>query len=92
MSWTRGCSRVCWGADQTRVAADDQVTGKMLENFVAMEVVKYLGWSTNRVRLYHYQRDREDVDLVLERADGQIVAIEVKARARRLPATTTGGC
>jgi hypothetical protein len=69
------------GADETRVAADDQVTGRILENFVAMEVVKYLGWSTNRVRLYHYQRDREDVDLILERADGQIVAIEVKARA-----------
>ncbi|MGD0454563.1 MAG: ATP-binding protein [Solirubrobacteraceae bacterium] len=69
------------GADETRVALDDQITGKILENFVAMEVVKHLGWSTNRVRLYHYQRDREDVDLVLERADGQIVAIEVKARA-----------
>jgi predicted AAA+ superfamily ATPase len=69
------------GADETRVALDDQVTGKILENFVAMEVVKYLGWSTNRVRLYHYQRDREDVDLILERADGQIAAIEVKARA-----------
>jgi predicted AAA+ superfamily ATPase len=68
------------GADETRVARDDQVTGKILENFVAMEIVKQLGWSTNRARLYHYQRDREDVDLVLERADGQIVAIEVKAR------------
>ncbi len=68
------------GADETRVARDDQITGKILENFVAMEVVKHLGWARNRVRLYHYQRDREDVDLVLERADGQIVAIEVKAR------------
>jgi predicted AAA+ superfamily ATPase len=69
------------GADEKRVAIDDQVTGKILENFVAMEVVKYLGWSTSRVRLYHYQRDREDVDLILERADGKIAAIEVKARA-----------
>jgi predicted AAA+ superfamily ATPase len=69
------------GTDETRVARDDQITGKILENFVAMEIVKHLGWATNRVRLYHYQRDRADVDLVLERADGQIVAIEVKARA-----------
>ena len=68
------------GADETRVARDDQITGKILENFVAVEVVKHLGWARNRVRLYHYQRDREDVDLILERADGQIVAIEVKAR------------
>jgi uncharacterized protein len=69
------------GADETRVAIDDQVTGKILENFVAMEIVKHLGWSANRVRLFHYQRDREDVDLILERADGRIAAIEVKARA-----------
>jgi len=69
------------GADETRIARDEQITGKILENFVAMEVLKHLGWSANRVRLYHYQRDREDVDLVLERADGQIAAIEVKARA-----------
>jgi predicted AAA+ superfamily ATPase len=69
------------GADEKRIALDNQVTGKVLENFVAMEVVKYLGWSTNRARLYHYQRDREDVDLIMERADGKIVAIEVKASA-----------
>ncbi len=69
------------GADEKRVARDDQLTGKILENFVAMETVKHLGWSTSRARLYHYQRDREDVDLILERADGQIAAIEVKSRA-----------
>jgi hypothetical protein len=46
-----------------------------------MEILKQLGWSTTRARLYHYQRDREDVDLILERADGQIAAIEIKARA-----------
>jgi predicted AAA+ superfamily ATPase len=62
------------GADETRVARDDQITGKILENFVAMEVVKHVGWARNRVRLYHYQRDREDVDLVLERADGLLFA------------------
>jgi predicted AAA+ superfamily ATPase len=69
------------GADETRIARDDQLTGKVLENFVAMEILKHLGWATNRARLYHYQRDREDVDLILERADDQIVAIEVKSRA-----------
>ncbi len=68
------------GVNETRIARNDQITGRILENFVAMEVIKHLGWASNRARLYHYQRDREDVDLVLERADGQIVAIEVKAR------------
>jgi uncharacterized protein len=69
------------GADETRSALDDQLTGMILENFVAMEILKHVDWSTNRVRLYHYQRDREDVDLILERADGKIAAIEVKSRA-----------
>jgi predicted AAA+ superfamily ATPase len=76
-----GLLAVLLGADETRIALDDQLTGKILENFVAMEILKHLGWSINRVRLYHYQRDREDVDLILERADGRIVAIEVKVRA-----------
>lgn len=69
------------GCDEVRIAKDDQVTGKILENFVAMEVLKHISWSRHRIRLYHYQRDREDIDLILERADGQIVAIEVKATA-----------
>ena len=34
-----------------------------------------------RLRLYHYQREREDIDFVLENRAGEIAAIEVKARA-----------
>ena len=33
------------------------------------------------MRLYHYQREREDVDLVLEWNDGSIAAIEVTSGA-----------
>lgn len=69
------------GADEKRVAEDDQVTGRALENFVAMEVVKHLEWADRRVRVYHYQREREDVDLVFEQADGSLAAVEVKASA-----------
>jgi hypothetical protein len=69
------------GADETRIAEDDQVTGKALENFVAMEVLRHAGWAERRARLYHYQRDKEDIDLVLEWADGTVAGIEVKASA-----------
>ena len=69
------------GADEQRIANDDQVTGKVVENFAAMELIKHAGWATDPVRLYHYQREREDVDLVLEWNDGSIAAIEVKSRA-----------
>jgi predicted AAA+ superfamily ATPase len=69
------------GADDARAASDDQVTGKLVENFVATELTKHAEWSARPVRLYHYQREREDVDLVLEWHDGSIAAIEVKSRA-----------
>ncbi len=73
------------GADATRVAEDDQVTGKVLENFVAMEILRHQEWASERTRIYHYQRDREDVDLVLERADGSVVGVEVKSAATVRP-------
>jgi predicted AAA+ superfamily ATPase len=69
------------GADDRRIAADDQVTGRIVENFAAMEITKHAEWAAEPVRLYHYQRDREDVDLVIEWHDGSIAAIEVKSRA-----------
>jgi predicted AAA+ superfamily ATPase len=69
------------GADEVRISNDDQVTGKILEHFVAMEALKHISWSRQRIRLYHYQRDREEIDVILERADSQIVAIEVESSA-----------
>lgn len=69
------------GADESRIAGDDQVTGKVVENFVAVELIRHAEWAARPVRLYHYQREREDVDLVLEWHDGSIAAIEVKSGA-----------
>jgi uncharacterized protein len=69
------------GAGEERIAADDQVTGKIVENFVASELIKHAEWADDAVRLYHYQREREDVDVVLEWNDGSIAAVEVKSRA-----------
>ena len=59
---------------------DAQMAGGLLEGFVAGEVRKQLGWSEVAPRIWHY-RDHggAEVDLVLESADGRIVAIEVKA-------------
>ncbi len=76
------------GADERRLADDPQVTGRVLENFVAVEILKHMDWAEQRTRLYHYQREREDVDLVIERANGDIAAIEVKASARVTTADT----
>lgn len=67
------------GANNERLLADDRVTGKALENFVAMEVVKHADWAVDEARVHHYRRGSGEVDLVLEDRAGRICAIEVKA-------------
>jgi predicted AAA+ superfamily ATPase len=69
------------GADEKRLRDDDQVTGKALENFVAMEVVRHAEACEDPPRVFHYRRNRDEIDLVLENRAGEILAIEVKANA-----------
>jgi uncharacterized protein len=69
------------GADRDRIRNDDQVTGKVLENFVAMEIVKLAQWAETGVRPYHYRDGRDEVDIVLKTRSGDLAAIEVKASA-----------
>jgi predicted AAA+ superfamily ATPase len=69
------------GADESRIASDDQVTGKVLENFVAMEVLKHADWARVDTTAYHYRQREDEVDLVLESRSGDIAAVEVKATA-----------
>ncbi|MDR3363356.1 MAG: ATP-binding protein [Clostridiales Family XIII bacterium] len=54
--------------------------GAVLESFVVAELFKQQSWSAEDFTLYHYRdRDRKEVDLVVELFDGRIVALEVKA-------------
>jgi hypothetical protein len=54
--------------------------GPLLENFVLGELARQLTWSRTSARLYHYRdRDRYEVDGLLEDNAGQVVGIEVKA-------------
>jgi predicted AAA+ superfamily ATPase len=69
------------GADAERIEHDDQVTGKACETLVAVELLKHASWAQHEVRLHHYQREREDIDLVLEDRAGNVAAVEVKAKA-----------
>jgi hypothetical protein len=70
------------GMDRARLQADGNAKGPLLENFVAMELVKQAGWSNVRTRLFHYRTTSgREVDLVLEDAAGRLVGIEVKSAA-----------
>ncbi|MGH3830566.1 MAG: ATP-binding protein [Pseudonocardiaceae bacterium] len=60
--------------------APEHSAGGLLENFVLAELSRQLTWSHTSARLYHYRdRDKYEVDGVLEDNAGQIVGIEVKA-------------
>lgn len=54
--------------------------GALVEQFVALELLKQRGWSDEQFDLFHYRdQDGLDVDLVAELRDGRLVAIEVKS-------------
>jgi predicted AAA+ superfamily ATPase len=70
------------GVDADRLARQPDLLGGLLETFVAGEVRKSLGWSRTRAKLFHYRTlPGQEVDLLLERADGRVAGIEVKASA-----------
>jgi predicted AAA+ superfamily ATPase len=70
------------GLNFERVQANRGEFGPLLESFVFSEVMKLMTGSNLRLTPYHF-RDQQmhEVDLVLERDDGMIAGIEVKAAA-----------
>jgi predicted AAA+ superfamily ATPase len=65
--------------------------GHLLETFAVNEILKQLSWSDELVTTGHYRtHDGHEVDLVLERDDGRVCAVEVKASARVRPADVRG--
>jgi predicted AAA+ superfamily ATPase len=70
------------GLTTDRVKANRGAFGALLESFVFSEVLKLMTESDLRLTPYHF-RDQQmhEVDIVLERDDGKIVGIEVKATA-----------
>ncbi len=70
------------GADARRLSADRALLGRLLESFVVGELRKQLSWTDPRTALYHFRTATgSEADVVLERPDGSIAAIEVKASA-----------
>lgn len=60
--------------------------GHLLDTFVVGEICKQLDWLDESVQRGHWRtHDGGEVDMVLEREDGKVAALEVKA-ASRVPA------
>jgi hypothetical protein len=65
--------------------------GALLETFVVTEILKQIGWATQRVTPYHFRTSGgAEVDLVLEAHDGRVAAVEIKAASRVAPAAAAG--
>ncbi len=70
------------GVDEQRIVDDGAIAGMTFEAFVAMELVRQVAVVDPTIAVHHY-RDAHgsEVDIVLERRDGALVGIEVKAAA-----------
>jgi len=54
--------------------------GQLLETMVACELAKQITWAADSYHMFHWRsREGREIDIIIERADGMIAAIEVKA-------------
>ena len=70
-----------------KIAQSDPSTlteyGHLLETFAVGEILKQVSWSDAPVAVGYFRTESGDeVDLVLERDDGQVIAFEIKAGTR----------
>jgi predicted AAA+ superfamily ATPase len=70
------------GADAQRLREDRMLFGRLLESFVVAELRKQISWTDARIALHHFRTSGgSEVDVVLEKPDGSVAAIEIKAGA-----------
>jgi predicted AAA+ superfamily ATPase len=54
--------------------------GGLIENLVFSELLKHATWAEEEVRFYHFRDTaKRELDLVIERSDGGVIGVEVKA-------------
>lgn len=67
-------------ADEKRLRNDPHLLGSIIENFVLMELIKQASWSNSVFNFFHFRTSSgQEVDFVIERNDGTLIGIEVKA-------------
>ncbi len=59
-----------------------QLFGHLLENYIFCEIQKMASWLDEPLYFYHYRdKDKVEVDIVIETVSGDVIGIEVKAGA-----------
>ena len=70
------------GADAAQLEVNPNLYGSLLETFVMGELQRLASWSEARPKAFHFRTsNQQEVDVVLERANGDLLGIEVKASA-----------
>ena len=70
------------GANAARLREDRDLLGRLLETFVVGELRKQVSWTEPQTALCHFRTSAgSEVDVVLERPDGTVAGVEVKASA-----------
>jgi uncharacterized protein len=79
------------GASLEQLQLRPHLLGPLLENFVAVELLKQLSWSQTRAQLFHYRtHGGREVDFVLEEPGGRVVGLEVKWSSTVSPSDLKG--
>lgn len=68
------------GLKKAEMLHTTQYFGGLVENFVFGELMKHATWADEDVNFFHFRDTaRHELDLVVERSDGKVVGVEVKA-------------
>lgn len=70
------------GINNERLENDPVLYGRLFECFSILEIIKQCSWSETGASCHHFRTSTgQEVDLVLEYPNGDIIGIEMKARA-----------
>lgn len=70
------------GMTAARVGRDRSAFGPLLETFVFSEILRQSEWFPETAGLYHFRdKDKNEVDVVVENLSGKVLGLEVKASA-----------
>jgi predicted AAA+ superfamily ATPase len=68
------------GMKKSEILHTTHFFGGLVENFVYCELLKHSTWADEAVNFYHFRDTaRHELDLVIERGDGGVIGVEVKA-------------
>ena len=81
------------GITPDRLRRDRTPFGAVLETFVLSELLKLASWADDRYTFSHFRdKQRNEVDIVIEDGRGQVVGVEVKGPLPPCPRETSPAC